>query len=231
MIVDIFSSFDPFINSSFQTFPFLFWFFTIFSLFLVRSGFWISYGRVMWIMSYPLDIMNVQSLRTFSLHIKGFTSIVVSLFIILIVINLIGLLPYRFSYSSHMVFRLIFGLPLWLSLIISSFMNSPRRFIAGLLPGGAPDWLNPFLVLIETVRIIVRPVTLSVRLVANIRAGHIVLRLIGIYSSSYLFISGIGFFSLLLIQVFYIIFEMGICLIQAYIFCLLLTLYADDHTS
>lgn len=85
--------------------------------------------------------------------------------------------------------------------------------------------------LIETVRIIVRPITLSVRLVANIRAGHIVLRLIGIYASSYVFISGGGFLMLLRIQVFYIIFEMGICVIQAYIFCLLLTLYADDHTS
>lgn len=84
--------------------------------------------------------------------------------------------------------------------------------------------------LIETVRIIVRPVTLSVRLVANIRAGHIVLRLIGIYASSYLFISLANFILLLLVQIFYIIFEIGICVIQAYIFCLLLTLYADDHT-
>jgi len=103
--------------------------------------------------------------------------------------------------------------------------------MAGLLPGGAPDWLNPFLVLIETVRILVRSITLSVRLVANIRAGHIVLRLIGIYASSFIFISGFSFFILLFVQVFYIIFEVGICIIQGYIFCLLLTLYADDHTS
>lgn len=81
----------------------------------------------------------MQSLRTFSTHIKGFSSIVVSLFVILIIINFLGLLPYGFSYSRHMVFSLIFGLPLWLSLIMSRFMNSPRTFIAGLLPGGAPD--------------------------------------------------------------------------------------------
>ena len=231
MMVDIFSSFDPYINSSFDFFSILFWRFTMFRLVLFRASFWVSGSRVSWILSYPLDVINMQSLRTFSSHIKGFTSIVVSLFVMLIVINLLGLLPYSFRYSRHMVFRLIFGLPLWLSLIISRFINSPITFIAGLLPGGAPDWLNPFLVLIETVRIIVRPVTLSVRLVANMRAGHIVLRLIGIYSSSYIFISELTFISLLRVQVFYIIFEMGICLIQAYIFCLLLTLYADDHTS
>ena len=182
-------------------------------------------------MSYPLDIIYTQSARTFSHHLKGFTSIVVGLFVILILINLIGLLPYRFRYSSHIVFRLMFGLPLWFSLLLSRFINSPRTFMAGLLPGGAPDWLNPFLVLIETVRILVRPITLSVRLVANIRAGHIVLRLIGIYASSFIFTSRFSFLTLIFIQVFYIVFEVGICIIQGYIFCLLLTLYADDHTS
>lgn len=186
--------------------------------------------EIYWLISYPLDIIYRQSLRTFSHRLKGFRSLVISIFILLIVVNLLGLLPYRFRYRSHMVFRLIFGLPLWFRLIISRFLNSPSIFVAGLLPGGAPAWLNPFLVLIETVRIIVRPITLSVRLVANISAGHIVLSLIGIYSSSYIFISDIAFSLLLLIQVFYIIFEIGICLIQGYIFCLLLTLYADDHT-
>lgn len=229
MMVDIFSSFDPYINRSFQYFSFFFWALVIFRMVLVRRRFWLSFNQISWIMRYPLDIINIQRLRTFSHHIKGFRTVVIRLFIMLIFINLIGLLPYRFAYSRHIVFRLIFGLPLWFSLVLSRFINSPSVFIAGLLPGGAPDWLNPFLVLIETIRILVRPITLSVRLVANIRAGHIVLRLIGIYASSFIFMSGISFFFLIIIQFFYIVFEMGICLIQAYIFCLLLTLYADDH--
>ena len=231
MMVDIFSSFDPYINISFQSFPFIFWCFVAFSIVLIRSSFWLSLNQVSWVISYPLDIMYTQSARTFSHHLKGFTSIVVGLFVMLILVNLVGLLPYRFRYSRHIVFRLIFGLPLWFSLLLSRFINSPSTFIAGLLPGGAPDWLNPFLVLIETVRILVRPITLSVRLVANMRAGHIVLRLIGIYASSFIFTSRFSFLTLLFIQVFYIVFEVGICIIQGYIFCLLLTLYADDHTS
>ena len=229
MMVDIFSSFDPYINRSFQYFPFMFWVLVVFSMVLVRSRYWISINQVLWATRFPLDVINRQSLRTFSRHLKGFSRVVVRLFIILIIINLIGLLPYRFAYSSHKVFRLMFGIPLWLSLILSRLVNSPSTFTAGLLPGGAPDWLNPFLVLIETIRIMVRPITLSVRLVANISAGHIVLSLIGIYASSFIFISGVSFFCLIVIQFMYIVFEMGICLIQAYIFCLLLTLYADDH--
>jgi len=99
-----------------------------------------------------------------------------------------------------------------------------------LLPIGAPAALNPFLVIIETVSIMVRPITLSVRLTANIRAGHIVLTLIGNYLTTSFFISGIFSIALLLrIQVFYTIFEFGIGIIQAYIFCLLITLYSDEH--
>lgn len=139
MIVDIFSSFDPYINYGFQASPVLFWLFIIISLFMVRASYWVIGGRLMWVVSYPLDIINIQSIRTFSLHIKGFTTLVVSLFVILIVVNFLGLLPYRFRYSRHMVFRLMFGLPLWFFLIISRFANSPFTFIAGLLPGGAPD--------------------------------------------------------------------------------------------
>jgi ATP synthase subunit 6 len=99
-----------------------------------------------------------------------------------------------------------------------------------LLPRGAPAWLSPPLVIIETIRILVRPLTLSFRLAANIRAGHIVLGLVNIYLAR-AFSSFISFSTLLTIRVVYTLFEVGICLVQAYIFCLLLSLYSDDHTS
>ena len=95
---------------------------------------------------------------------------------------------------------------------------------------GAPAPLNPFLVLIETVSILVRPITLSVRLIANISAGHIVLTLVGNYMTASLFIGGAFSIALLLsIQILYSVFEFGIGVIQAYIFCLLITLYSDEH--
>lgn len=230
-MVDIFSSFDPFINLTYVYISPRFWIFILARIFLIRRRYWLSFRSLIWALSTPLDVISTQSLRTSSFHIKGLTRIIVGLFIMFIIINFLGLLPYSFSYRRHIVFRLAFGLPLWLSLILSRIVYSPKIFIGGLLPSGAPDWLNPFLVIVESIRIIVRPITLSVRLVANIRAGHIVLRLVGIYRSSYIFSSTVGVIRLLFIQTFYIIFEIGICLIQAYIFCLLITLYADDHPS
>jgi F-type H+-transporting ATPase subunit a len=118
---------------------------------------------------------------------------------------------------------------MWLRLIISRFKFKPKASTAHFLPDGAPDWLNPFLVLIESTRVLVRPLTLSFRLAANITAGHIVLSLLGVYLAAAIFTSITTMIPLLLISSFYIIFEVAICAIQAYIFCLLVSLYRDDH--
>jgi len=176
------------------------------------------------------ETVTSQIFRSFGFNMGGFINIVTGLFLFLIFINLSGLIPYVFSTTRHLAVSLSLGLPLWLSLIISAIFFNPRSVVAGLLPMGAPAPLNPFLVIIETVRILVRPITLSVRLTANMRAGHIVLTLVGNYLTARFFISSI--FSILLlisIQVLYTIFEFGISLIQAYIFCLLITLYSDEH--
>lgn len=230
MMIDIFSSFDPHTNYIITYKPYLFWAQSFRALIVVHSTFWLSPSPILWSVSYPLQIITQQVNRTTGTHIKGFSSFITALFSIIIIINFIGLLPYTFRFSSHLVFTLAYGAPLWMSLILSSLTNNPKSFAAKLLPGGAPDWLNPFLVLIETIRILVRPITLSVRLAANIRAGHIVLGLIGIYTASAIFLSIFHILTLLSVQILYLLFELGICLIQAYIFCLLLTLYADDHS-
>nr|UOU20227.1 ATP synthase F0 subunit 6 [Glycera sp. i ZZ-2021] len=230
MMVDIFSSFDPNINHITNINSSMFWMLSFITLALIHSSFWLAPSSLTWMFSYPLEIMSSQTTRTAGTHLKGFSSFITSLFIMIIMINFMGLLPYTFSFSSHLIFTLSLGLPLWLSLIISSALYNPKTFTASLLPGGAPDWLNPFLVMIETISILVRPITLSVRLAANMSAGHIVLGLIGIYASSAMFTSFTSTATLISIQILYTVFEMGICLIQAYIFCLLITLYADDHS-
>ena len=234
MILDLFSSFDPHTYSLFSSYsPSLFWLINLSLLIISLAIFWIRPSWTFWIFHSLLDIIVSQVSRTFGRHITSTTSLVAPLFIILIMINFIGLLPYVFRSTSHLLFTLRFGLPIWLALILSSVANSPSYFAAGLLPSGAPDWLNPFLVLIETVRILLRPITLSFRLAANMRAGHVVLTLAGVYTTFFLFSGGsiwptISFF---IFQLFYILFEIGICLIQAYIFCLLISLYSEDHTS
>ncbi|KAH9518908.1 ATP synthase subunit H protein (Va0H) (atp6H) (Atp6v0e) [Bulinus truncatus] len=101
-----------------------------------------------------------------------------------------------------------------------------KKTLAHLVPAGRPALLIPFLIIIEIISILIRPLTLTVRLIANIRAGHIVLSLIANCLTS------LGFTRILLIlivSVFYNIFEVFVCFIQAYIFTLLLKLYRLEH--
>ena len=232
MIVDIFSSFDPATTAFFNFSSTLFWSINFITVALIHPMFWAGPSHTSWALSLPLRIINEQRARTSTSHLKGLTSLLVALYILITIINFLGVLPYVFRTSSHLIFTFSFGLPLWLRLILSRASFSPSTTLAALLPGGAPAWLNPFLILIETVSTIVRPITLSVRLAANIRAGHIVLTLIGVY---FIFaLLSLNFTStlfLFLIQAGYTVFELGICVIQAYIFCLLLSLYTDDHAD
>nr|YP_010713644.1 ATP synthase F0 subunit 6 [Erronea caurica]WDA98776.1 ATPase subunit 6 [Erronea caurica] len=229
MLVDIFSSFDD-NNQVFMSLYVLMWFFSLTSILLFSSWYWVMSPRWSTMIMIFKDTVTSQIFRSFGLNLGGFINIVTGLFLFLIFVNLSGLVPYVFSPTSHLAVSLSLGLPFWLSLIISAIFFDPRSVVAGLLPMGAPAALNPFLVIVETVSIMVRPITLSVRLAANMSAGHIVLTLVGNYLTASIFISSIfSTLFIIFIQVFYTIFEFGISLIQAYIFCLLITLYSDEH--
>lgn len=229
MIPDIFSSFDPYISRTFIPLKILFLILMPARVLLVILNQFSIRSRIISSYITTLDVIFSQLRRTLSSSIKGLSSLVVSVFIIVILLNLVGLTPYAFGSTRHLITTLSLGLPIWLRLIISRFKFKPKASTAHFLPDGAPDWLNPFLVLIESTRVLVRPLTLSFRLAANITAGHIVLSLLGIYLASAIFTSIFTIIPLLLISSFYIIFEVAICVIQAYIFCLLVSLYRDDH--
>lgn len=230
MILDIFSIFDP--SSSSSILPCLFTIFISFIILfwlLLPSSIIIVPQRLSSLLRPPTSTIHSQLTRTSTKHLKDLTLTVTSLFLLIIFINLLGIAPYIFRISSHLLITLSIGLPLWASIIISSLLFKPKHTIAHILPDGAPEWLNPFLVLIETTRVMVRPLTLSFRLAANITAGHVVLSLISSYAARALTLINSSFILLLLISSAYTIFEFAICLIQAYIFCLLLSLYSDDH--
>jgi ATP synthase subunit 6 len=229
MIPDIFSSFDPYIYNTLFPSNSIFLMINTLIILTIQSSFWVINTRSSTFKSPIKDTIFTQLTRTSGIQLKGLSTPLSAIFFLLIIVNLIGLIPYTFRTSRHLIFTLTLGLPIWIRLIISRFSHNPKKSTAHFLPDGAPDWLNPFLVLIETTRVIVRPLTLSFRLAANISAGHIVLRLIGIYCASAWFSSLARTILLTLTAVGYILFEVAICLIQAYIFCLLLSLYSDDH--
>merc|ERR550539_319875 len=84
-----------------------------------------------------------------------------------------GLAPYIFTSSSHISFTLTLAMPIWLGRIVFSIKNQYNNLFAHLVPRGTPVALMPVIVIIETVRNVIRPGTLSIRLAANIVAGRI----------------------------------------------------------
>lgn len=171
-----------------------------------------------------------QVRRGRGMFLGGFGCVVSGLMLILLVANISGLFPYVFSRTRHLVVRFVLSSVLWFRILLRSMFYNLKSFVAVLLPVGAPAGLNPFLVLVERVRLVVRPVTLAVRLVANMGAGHIILCLLGSYLRAGFFVYSRPVVLLLIaVNIFYFLFEVGVSMIQAYIFFLLLNLYADEH--
>lgn len=228
MIIDIFTSFDP-SSFTFLVKEFNLWLLPILFIFLFLSSYWLIPSNHAAVIYLVIKLIENQVNQTFTKNLVFSYNFITALFTTIVLSNLWGIIPYSFSITRHLIFTFIISTPIWLGIIISSANTNPYYTVAHLLPSGAPNWLNPFLVMIETISITVRPLTLAFRLAANIRAGHVVITLIRIYLSVMFF--GSPFYTIIALStnIFYLSFEFGICLIQGYIFCLLLTLYSDDH--
>lgn len=156
---------------------------------------------------------------------KKFLLMFLSLFFFLLVRNSIRLLPYIFTPARHMAITLSLALPLWLGFYLYGWVLNTRWMLAHLVPQGTPWVLLPFMVLVESIRRLIRPGTLSVRLAANIVAGHILLALIRGASR----ILGVGlFYSIVVLQILLILLETAVAAIQAYVFVVLRVLYLRE---
>jgi len=151
---------------------------------------------------------------------KGKIILLVSIFYFILVINIIGLVPYIFTTTAHIIFTLILAFPFWISIVLFRITQQTNHFLRHLVPLRTPLPLSQFMVLIELTRQLIRPITLSVRLAANITAGHI---LIALTRSPITFIRTRRFILIMLI-----ILETAVAVIQAYVFTTLLSIYLRE---
>jgi len=182
-------------------------------------------GRFCVIDGLVSSVVNSLSRRVV-LVVSGVSSLGSVLFVLLLVVNFAGLVPYVFRVRSHVRFTFSLGLVVWTRVIASCVALDRARFLTHMCPFGAPLALRWFLRIVEVVRICLRPITLSVRLAANMSAGHVVLGLVGgSMSLSFLRAS-----ALIPIGVGYLFFELMVCFIQGFVFYLLRALYFDEHS-
>lgn len=124
-----------------------------------------------------------------------------------------------------MVFTLSFALPVWLGSMLWSIKNQYNNIFAHLVPTGTPGALMPVIVVIETVRNIIRPGTLSIRLAANMVAGHLLLTLLG---SQGRLLSMASLSGLIVGLILLLCLELAVACIQAYVFTILRSLYLRE---
>ena len=157
--------------------------------------------------------------------IPGTIFIFISVFFFIIFSNFIGLIPYIFTRTSHLSITLVLAFPIWLGTIVFSIIFQYNRLLAHLVPLGTPSFLIPIIVIIETVRNIIRPITLSIRLAANIVAGHLLLTLLGSQGPN---VSIIIIIILIIRLILLLILEVAVACIQSYVFTILSSLYLNE---
>lgn len=162
---------------------------------------------------------------------KKYFPFVFTLFMVVMMGNLLGLIPYAFTYTSHIIVTgalamFVVGLATLIGLVKHRF-----HFFSLFLPGGISPWLAPLLIPLEIISYLSRPVSLSVRLCVNMMMGHTMMKLIGGFCASLIFL-GFGLKGLGLItfsvNTLLMALEFMIAFIQAYVFTVLTCIYLKD---
>ncbi|MEJ2229557.1 MAG: F0F1 ATP synthase subunit A [Nitrospirales bacterium] len=163
------------------------------------------------------DTMGTSGMRFFPL--------ISALFLFILFSNLVGLVPGSFTITSQIIVTAVFAVAVYLLSLVVGFQLHGAKFLGILVPPGTPGWLLPLMIPIEVISQLARPISLAVRLFANMTAGHVILGvLFGLTIAGGLLIGWLPFsFTIALYGL-----EVGIAFIQAYIFTILTCVYIGD---
>lgn len=175
----------------------------------------------------------VMSLVEEQVGFKGrkYFPLIFTTFVFLLFANLIGMIPYSFTVTSHLIVTFGLSLSLFIGITIVGFQIHGLHFFSFLLPKGAPLILAPLLVVLELVSYCFRAISLGVRLFANMMAGHTLVKILSGFAWTMLSVG--GFLTIASIIPFAIVFaltglEIGVACLQAYVFTILSCIYLND---
>ena len=156
---------------------------------------------------------------------KPYFPFIFSLFIFILACNMIGMLPYSFTVTSHIIVTLTFALFIFVGVTILGFIMHGFKYLKIFVPSGVPLILLPIISVIEIISYLSRPVSLSVRLFANMMAGHTMLKVFGGFVVS---LGLIGGWLPLSFSVALTGLEILVAFLQAYVFAILTCIYLND---
>jgi F-type H+-transporting ATPase subunit a len=164
-------------------------------------------------------------------HSKPYFPLIFSIFIFILFCNLLGMVPWSFTVTSHVFVTFLLALIVFLTVTIVGFARHGLHFLELFVPHGTPLILAPLIFVLELFSYLVRPFSLAVRLFANMLAGHIILKVFGGMMAGLVLATGIAPFLLPLPLLFNIAitgFEFFVAGLQAFIFAILAAVYLHD---
>jgi F-type H+-transporting ATPase subunit a len=161
-----------------------------------------------------------------------FFALVYSLFMFVLVSNLIGIIPYTFTVASHIIVTAAFALLVFFTVLAYGFYKNKLKFFKIFVPPGVPIYILPLVIAIEIISFLSRPLSHSVRLFANMLAGHITLKIfagfVALLGTSLGAIGWIGGIVPLALTVALTALELLVAFLQAYVFAILTCIYLND---
>nr|YP_010580870.1 ATP synthase F0 subunit 6 [Pyrops lathburii]UAT98608.1 ATP synthase F0 subunit 6 [Pyrops lathburii]UZT27055.1 ATP synthase F0 subunit 6 [Pyrops lathburii] len=215
MMTSLFSTFDP-TTSILQ----INWIIMTTPMIILPKCFWVKKSR--W--NKTMKLMEKKLTMEFKnmTHHKEMMIMSISVFTFIMMMNVMGLFPYIFTATSHLSISMSIALPMWLMMNIYGWTKFTNSMFKHLLPKGTPTMISPMMILIETSGNIIRPISLSVRLTANMIAGHLLMTLLGNTASME------KMMMIMPLQMMLTAFESAISIIQAYVLSTLITLYSSE---
>ena len=162
---------------------------------------------------------------------KKYFPFVFAIFMFVLFGNLLGMLPYSFTFTSHIAVTLTLALIVFVTVTVIALMRHGMHFFSYFFPEGAPVWLAPIIIPVEVISYFSRVVSLSVRLFANMVAGHVMLK---VFATFVVLLGGLGavgpFVAVLPlgVNIALVGFEFLVAFLQAYVFAILTSIYLHD---
>lgn len=213
-MIRLFNRFDFYIFRYKFFLPLIFLFFFLFTSILNNNFYRFRLKSFNLIFMQIIYVVKIKRIHKF------LPRVCVSVFLVVFMMNYSSIFPYNFSFTTQIRIVLFFSVCVWFSFSYFSFKNNWKSFLSHKIPEGSPIPLSIFLFLIELVRELIRPLTLTLRLVGNIVVGHVLLILL------FNLICHINF----IFPIFIVlnIVEVLVSFIQAYIYFTLITMYCRE---
>ena len=172
----------------------------------------------------PLHLVDDMLLETNGQKGQSFLPLMASVFLFIFMGNFLGLLPYAFTFTSQLIVNFALAVGVILIIMGIGIVRHGLSFFRIFFPSGIPLWICPFLIPIEILSYLSRPLSLAIRLTANMMAGHSMLKIFAYFT----IMAGVLGVIPLCVNIVLIAFECLVAFLQAYVFTMLSCIYLHD---